>query len=63
MSDNIDIRNAISGVDINHGSVIVGQAGSPFYQAIDDQNPAFHLPLIANIQSGYRDRFDDPQYY
>jgi len=59
-----DIANSVNSTTvINNGSIIVGQAGNPFYQLVDDENPAVNIPTIANIQAKYTDKFDDTTYY
>lgn len=60
----IDIVSVDSGNPIiNNGAVIIGQHGSPYYQYVDDPNPAVHTPTITTIQSKYDARFDDKSYY
>lgn len=53
----IDIANIDSGNDINNGSVIIGQPFSPWYQLVDDENPAVHTPVIADLETKYQTRF------
>jgi len=58
-----DIVKAVSSNDIHNGSVIVRQAGSPYYQLGNSSNPDFTDPSITDIQSKYDTSFDDPNYY
>lgn len=55
-----DIVNSISGVQINHGSLIVNIPPTG-YQTLDTDT--WHTPVIASIQSKYDTRFDDTNYY
>ena len=59
----IDIQTCIATESINHGSVVVSiQPTGTTSSHILDKN-ALHTPLIADIESKYDNRFDDPSYY
>ena len=57
-----DISEAISANDIKNGSIIVGvyptASGVGIYNAYVKNTPA-----IADIETKYDNRFDDPTYY
>lgn len=56
-----DINLAISGNIIKNGSTIVTCSPLGEYSSISED--ALNTPTIADIQSKYDNRFDDPRYY
>lgn len=57
-----DIGLANSGEAIKHGTVVL--APSPFTNSFKYNNVSvYNKPVIADIESKYDSRFDDPRYY
>lgn len=56
-----DIQNAVSGVVIKNGSTIVSCTKIGEYSTLNTY--VKNTPIIADIESKYENRFDDPRYY
>lgn len=56
-----DIQAAKSGIVVKNGTVVVTTTFTGEYSTIDTY--ARNIPTIAEIESKYDNRFDDPSYY
>ena len=48
---------------INNGNIIVGQAGDPWFQKVDDPERAVNVPTSGDIAEKYDGRWAYPTYY
>jgi hypothetical protein len=56
-----DIALVISGSSIKHGTAVVSATFTGEYSTLDTS--VTNKPVIADIESKYDTRFDDPRYY
>lgn len=56
-----DIQAAVSGVDVKNGTAVVTCSWTGEYSTINTY--AKNTPTIADIESKYDGRFDEPRYY
>ena len=59
----VGINKAISANDIKNGTSVTGVDGTGNMQSYFDTAKDFTTPALADIQSKYDTRFDDPTYY
>lgn len=57
----IDIQNAVSGVVIKNGTLLVSCTRTGEYSTINTYIK--NTPTLTDIQSKFDNRFDDPSYY
>lgn len=56
-----DIQNAVSGIAIKNGSLLVSCTRTGEYSTINTY--VKNTPTLTDIESKYDDRFDEPRYY